>query len=164
MRSIETRLWRFRKDERGNVGVIFAVTVLPLLLLAGAAVDYSRASAIQAKLQAATDGTALTLCKMANSASADDLQRAAQSSLASCMPGAGVTADPLAVVTSPRQITLTTHATYNTAFMKVARMDTMPIATSAGCQSDERFLEISLVLDNTGSMSRSGGAGARWTR
>jgi hypothetical protein len=45
--------------------------------------------------------------------------------------------------------------------MKVARMDTMPIATSAGCQSDERFLEISLVLDNTGSMARSGGSGSK---
>jgi Flp pilus assembly protein TadG len=49
----------FWSDQRGNIGVIFALALLPVLMLVGAAVDYSRASAIRTQLQAAMDAAVL---------------------------------------------------------------------------------------------------------
>lgn len=55
-------LWtRFKADQRGATAVLFGLTVVPLVGLAGAAVDYSRASAARAALQTAADKTALNM-------------------------------------------------------------------------------------------------------
>jgi Flp pilus assembly protein TadG len=46
-------------DQSGNVGVIFALALIPVLMLVGGAIDYSRASAIRTQLQAAMDAAVL---------------------------------------------------------------------------------------------------------
>jgi Flp pilus assembly protein TadG len=46
---------RFGADRRGNIAVVFAVALLPILTAAGCAVDYSLATRMRAKLQAAAD-------------------------------------------------------------------------------------------------------------
>jgi len=49
----------FRTAKSGNVAIIFAVAMLPVTGLVGAAVDYSRASRIKTILQAASDAAAV---------------------------------------------------------------------------------------------------------
>ncbi len=50
---------RFRRDASGTIAVMFALALLPLVLFAGAALDYSRPAAITAASTA--------LCKPARS-------------------------------------------------------------------------------------------------
>lgn len=50
---------RFRRARSGSVAIIFSLSVIPLLLGVGAAVDYSNALRIRAKLQTAVDSAAL---------------------------------------------------------------------------------------------------------
>jgi hypothetical protein len=52
---------RFRKDERGATALIFGLTLVPLMGFAGAAVDYSRASASRAAMQKAADAAAMQM-------------------------------------------------------------------------------------------------------
>ncbi len=52
---------RFAKSNEGNVAVIFAIAILPVLGFVGAAIDYSRASKARTSMQAAMDSTALML-------------------------------------------------------------------------------------------------------
>ena len=49
--------------NRGNVSVIFAITLVPVLGLIGAAIDYSRANSARSSMQGALDSTALMLAK-----------------------------------------------------------------------------------------------------
>jgi Flp pilus assembly protein TadG len=49
--------------NRGNVAVIFAITLVPVLGLIGAAIDYSRANGARSSMQAALDSTALMLSR-----------------------------------------------------------------------------------------------------
>jgi len=49
----------FMRAKSGNVAMIFALALLPLVLVAGIALEYSGASAVRVKLQAATDAAAL---------------------------------------------------------------------------------------------------------
>ncbi len=49
----------FRSDSRGNVAIITALAALPMMAAIGCAVDYSNASMIRTKLQAAADAAVL---------------------------------------------------------------------------------------------------------
>jgi Flp pilus assembly protein TadG len=49
----------FRSDKRGNVAIIFAVSALPVIAAVGCVIDYSMASMIRTKLQAAADAASL---------------------------------------------------------------------------------------------------------
>ena len=54
---------QFRKSERGNVMLTFALATIPMIGFVGAAVDYSRGNSAKAAMQAAVDSTALMLSK-----------------------------------------------------------------------------------------------------
>jgi Flp pilus assembly protein TadG len=53
------RLKRFRRDQRGNIAVIFAIACVPVISAVGCAVDYSMATRMRAKLQAAADAASV---------------------------------------------------------------------------------------------------------
>jgi Flp pilus assembly protein TadG len=53
----------FAKSSEGNIAVIFAIAILPVLGFVGAAIDYSRVSKTRTSMQAALDSTALMLSK-----------------------------------------------------------------------------------------------------
>src|SRR5258707_7201134 len=48
-----------RRDVRGNVAIIFGLTLVPLIFLAGMGVDYTAAVDRQVQLNAAADAAAL---------------------------------------------------------------------------------------------------------
>jgi Flp pilus assembly protein TadG len=50
---------RFRHDEKANIAVIFAIALVPVLTAVGCAVDYSRATRMKSKLQAAADAASV---------------------------------------------------------------------------------------------------------
>ncbi|HVO03505.1 MAG TPA: TadE/TadG family type IV pilus assembly protein, partial [Candidatus Cybelea sp.] len=59
MRHAFRLIGRFRKDQRGNIAVIFALACVPLISAVGCAVDYTRATQVQSKLQAAADAASV---------------------------------------------------------------------------------------------------------
>ena len=59
MRVLLTLLNRFRRDRSGNIAVIFSIAVLPVLYSVGCSVDYSRATQLRSKLQAASDAASV---------------------------------------------------------------------------------------------------------
>jgi Flp pilus assembly protein TadG len=59
MRKLFSLIGRFRSDQRGNIAVIFAIALLPILSAIGCAVDYSRATQLRSKLLAAADAASV---------------------------------------------------------------------------------------------------------
>ena len=49
---------RFVGADQGNIAVIFAIAILPVISFVGAAIDYSRANSARSSMQAALDSTA----------------------------------------------------------------------------------------------------------
>src|SRR3954451_19844723 len=70
-------LSRFMQDRRGNVATMFAIAVIPVIGLVGAAVDYSRAASVRTGMQAAIDATALAMAKLAPTLTQTELQQKA---------------------------------------------------------------------------------------
>ncbi len=57
--TLNKRVWNFLSHVSGNVGTIFAIALLPVMLSVGAAIDYSRASNLHSKVGHATDAALL---------------------------------------------------------------------------------------------------------
>src|SRR6266850_8201133 len=57
-------MWsRFVADQRGGVAPVFALALVPMIGLGGAAIDYGRATAARTAMQATLDATALMIAK-----------------------------------------------------------------------------------------------------
>ena len=52
-------LRRFTGDRKGNVAIIFALSLMPITLLTGMGIDYTSATTKKAMLDAAADAAAL---------------------------------------------------------------------------------------------------------
>src|ERR1700724_2989074 len=78
MRGLAKKVLTIGRDRHGNVAITFALAMLPILGLVGAAVDYSHAISIRVALQGALDSTALKLSKQASSLTSKQLQSGAQ--------------------------------------------------------------------------------------
>jgi Flp pilus assembly protein TadG len=59
MRSFLRLMKRFRRDQRGNIAVIFAIATIPLIAAIGGAIDYAEAVRMKSKLQSAADAAAV---------------------------------------------------------------------------------------------------------
>ena len=71
VRDLYSRLQAFRAAEDGNIAVIFAIAILPIITGLGAAVDYSRANAAKEAVQVALDSALLAGAKDGSSTWAD---------------------------------------------------------------------------------------------
>jgi Flp pilus assembly protein TadG len=72
-------LREFASERRGNVAIIFAFALIPIIGFVGAAIDYSRGNVVKVEMQSALDSVGLMLYKTAPTLSVDQLQSAAQS-------------------------------------------------------------------------------------
>lgn len=151
-------LSQFLRRNEGGVAILFGLALFPLLFVAGAAVDYSRAGDLHSRLSAATDAVSLLLCKTPGTTTAAQLQAKAQSAAQAYMPNTPITVDPLQITADPRVITMTSRLSYPTAFVKIANFNTMDVAATATCSASETFFEIALVIDTSGSMWESSGS------
>src|SRR5260221_10712770 len=60
---VRTAAGRFAGADQGNIAVLFAIAIVPILTFVGAAIDYSRANNARSSMQAALDSTALMVAK-----------------------------------------------------------------------------------------------------
>jgi Flp pilus assembly protein TadG len=150
---------RFRAAQHGNVAVTFAFAALPIIGLIGAAVDYSRANAVKADMQAALDSTALMLSKNAASMPGSDLQAAAQQYFTALFKRSG--ADNISVTasytsTSGSSLAVSATASVPTDVMTIWGEDSITIGAKSTAKWGHARLRFALVLDNTGSMDSNG--------
>jgi Flp pilus assembly protein TadG len=152
-------LHRFLKDRRASVVPLFALSIVPIIGLIGAAVDYSRANALKASLQAAADSTALALSKTANTMDPATLQASASSYFNAVF--SRPEAQNLAVTTTftssgGSQLVVTGSATLKTLFMGIMGFPELSVAAAGTATWGMTRLRVALVLDNTGSMTQGG--------
>ena len=113
-------LSRFFSDRRGGVAPMFALCLIPLIGFVGAAVDYSHANSLKAKLQAALDATALAMAKIAPTVTPSELQSRTNAHFLAMFnyPDAkNVTLTPTYTNSGGAQLVIKASATMDTSFM-----------------------------------------------
>ena len=151
----------FRGDRRGNIAVIFALTMVPMMGLIGAAVDYSRAINARTAMQTALDTAALMISKDASTLSAAQITTKAQgyfNALYNHPETANVAITATYTAASggnPAKVVMTGSATMATDFMKVAGFPSLNLGVSSTTKWGSTKMRVAMALDNTGSMATS---------
>ncbi len=140
---------------------MFALALIPMVGLAGAAIDYSRVNAARSAMYATLDATALMLSRDAVGLTPEQIKTKATSYFTAQFNRPEVTNVVVdAVLTNPQAGSYTLHVTASgtvgTTFGRVLGTDTINFGGTADVQWGVKKLELALVLDNTGSMASNG--------
>lgn len=143
-------LWKMvQRDERGSVAIIFAMSLLVLMICAGMGIDYSRAQSFRTEMQNAVDAAALAMASNIGDVPDEDLQSAANDVFQGHFDGtATVTATKL-----ERGVELRANGKLPMTLMHLAGIKEMDISTLARAERETRKIEVALVLDSSGSMA-----------
>ncbi|SDG33300.1 TadE/TadG family type IV pilus assembly protein [Bosea robiniae] len=157
--SLPEMFRRFRRDQRGNVMMLFGLVLVPLMGVVGVAIDYSRASNTRQALNAAIDSAALMAARDAQKLTDGELRTRIDAWIRDNLPpdvkgefeSAAVTIDRTA-----RTIKIEAKAIVPTTISRVLGTSQLPVGTNSESTWGTNKIELALVLDNTGSMSSSG--------
>ncbi|HTK12393.1 MAG TPA: VWA domain-containing protein [Xanthobacteraceae bacterium] len=148
-------------DAKGGVAPMLAIALVPIVGTVAASIDYSRAAAARTAMQAVLDSTALMLAREAKTLSNGTIQSEAQSYFNANYNRPEVSNVSIAAqVSSPTPgnyvVDVSASAVVHNAFTGVIGKPTTAITGAAQSIWGIKKLNLSLVLDNTGSMAQSG--------
>lgn len=148
-----TALARFFGNRRGNVAVIFALALLPVMAATGSAIDITRALQVKARLNSALDAAGLAAGKQIDAN--DETIIATATAYFNANYPADELGDPgpLSVDITDNTISLHVTASVETTIMKFAGFDEINVAADNEISRAVTGLEVALALDNTGSMA-----------
>jgi Flp pilus assembly protein TadG len=139
MRRFSELLRSFQSNTRGNVALIFAVAIIPILGFVGAAVDYSIAARTRTKITAALD-TAVLLAtsktETANTAAVAQADAVAMFNAQMATFGFAGTTPTITVTDTPtgRTATGTASSVVPTTFMRVMGFNSLTVNGSSSAQ------------------------------
>ena len=159
LRRLARKMRSIGHDRRGNVAIIFALSLLPIIGLIGSGIDYGHAISVRVALQAGLDSTALMLSKKATSLTSGQLQTMAQNyfnALFNRPEAQNVSITATYTTTGGSQVVVNGSANVSTYFMGIMGFHTLNVTGQATAKWGFSRLRVALVLDNTGSMAESG--------
>ncbi|MFT4116226.1 pilus assembly protein TadG-related protein [Bradyrhizobium sp.] len=156
-------LGSFASADQGNIAVIFAISLIPILAFVGAAIDYTRAVRARTAMQAALDSTALMLSKdlSSNQIAVSDIPTKAPLYFNGLYNAAGVEAQGVTVTPTYTAASGSTAATIVVGgsgyvmsdFMQIAGFPQLGFSASSTTTWGNVKMRVALALDNTGSMA-----------
>ena len=152
----------FRSEKKGQVAIIFGLAILPLMGFVGTAVDYARATAVLASLNAAADAAALNaVAKGRVTHQAPDTATIQSFFMASAAVNQYVTVSNFNVTTTNSATTLYVQIDYTaqvaTSFMNIFGYNQMTMTGTSKAATDlPPFVDFQLLMDNSPSMGVAG--------
>ncbi len=151
-------LRRFWRSRRANVAVTFAVAALPVSMMVGMGVDLANASRVKMALQDATDEAAISLARQQSTIADSAIASTANSYvMASYNKTPTVTVTNATIDRSNIIATIDDQAVVPLFFSQLVGMSSMTVKAHAVAQGLQ--IEVSLVLDTSGSMADVAGSG-----
>ena len=162
-RHVREAAARFGAANQGNIAVIFAIALLPMLSFVGAAIDYSRVNNARSSMQAALDSTALMLSKDLSSGiiTAAQINAKAQAYFTALYTNTDaqsvvISASYTANSSMGSTILVNGSGSVTTDFMKLAGFPSLSFNISSTTAWGNVRLRVAMALDNTGSMADDG--------
>ena len=148
---------RFKEDRRGNVAIIFAAVLLPIIGMTGAAIDYKRITNARAQLLMALDGALLALGSSPKRGDTEALQflNSYVSAQLSALDYRGAW-EITSLSQDGARISAEIAGSLETTLMGLLGVELVSFDTSSTVVRDQKNVELALVLDNTGSMASNG--------
>ena len=163
-RRLSGKALAFLRAKSGNVAMMFALTLVPMTIAAGAGLDMARAMMVKANMEEALDAAALavgaqktkpTSCASdATDSACTNLRTIAQQYFAANYSGSPSLGSPQAVSMTITNSTVQLSVTdaLPTTLLSVAGVPNFNVTATNAVVWGQTKLWVSLVLDNTGSM------------
>ena len=156
--QIERILSRFAHDRAGNVAMMFGMTIVPMMIALGMAVDMTNASRTQQKLAGMVDAMALASAKAHSDV--DNRDAVAQTFLDANLtdgygPGLTITNVSVAFDDGAKTVVVSVTADVPTLMMGIAGIDKVTTSVHSKVSYEAHASEpvsVALVLDVSGSM------------
>jgi Flp pilus assembly protein TadG len=142
----------FVRQRGGNIAILFAFTLIPILIGAGIAVDYGRALLVRTNMQNAADSAALALGSWVGLSQSDMQTKAQQYFNANYPPSSLGTVGALNLSFGANTITVSVSGSVKTTFLNVANIDHIDVGATNTVTSPLTYVNFYLLLDNTPSM------------
>ena len=154
--SLKSSVTRFLENRDGQVGAVFAVTILPILALTGSGVELSMINANRGGLQNALDAAALSVVRD-GAATEDEAETMIAERMSALLGRSGITVD-VSEFTPSAHLVATANETYETVLLDVMGLTDFDLGVDTEVTTGgNRPVEVVLVLDNTPSMYGNGG-------
>jgi Flp pilus assembly protein TadG len=164
LKAITAKVRAFARSKRGNVAMIFAIAMVPLVIAAGTGLDFARAMLVRQQMTGALDAAGLAV------GSSTGLDQVSAQALAQKYFDANYTVDKTAFGTptvsiptsgynSGGSVLIIATTPMPTVLMKLAGITSVPVTASTTVVWGQSKMWVSLVLDNTGSMAQTDASG-----
>lgn len=153
--QILRRLWSGTDSQTGNVAILFALALLPIVGVTGAAIDYAMAFSNRTSLQKSLDSAALALAKLMPLSQAQ-LDTQGWQIFQASLGHLSVSLQPADLkITTPGigRLVLNVSTNYKASITGIVGVKSFPIGAHAEVTWGIKKLELALALDNTGSMA-----------
>ncbi|ARO34136.1 Flp pilus assembly Tad-like protein (plasmid) [Rhizobium sp. NXC14] len=150
---ITSTLRSLGRDRGGNVAIVVALSLVPMLVAVGASFDYIRSYNVRQRMQSDLDAALIAAVKQINNTEDTDALKEKVSAWFHAQVDNSYTLDDIDIDTVNHNITATASGTVPTTFMKIANIETVPVSVgSAVKRPATSYLNVYIVIDTSPSM------------
>lgn len=147
----------FIKNTSGNVITTTALLMVPIILFAGSAVDYSQFARKKTTLQNVVDSAALAVSHDLKQKTQNEIESDVDDFLRSNLSKeqySEINDVEITIPAAKQKITVTVDSSHPTTLMQIAGIDKLSYMPSSTVSAPTGNIEIMMVLDTTGSMGQ----------
>lgn len=143
----------FKKDQRGSMSIVAALSAIPLIVAGGAAIDLERALNARTVLRASLDSAALYAATLPDKTNGALTTKSKYYLDTNYLNNGDAQVSGFQVVNNGSTVTATASVSLNTIFMSLIGTNNITVNAASTVVKQGINLEVSLVLDNSGSMN-----------
>ncbi|RUM22151.1 pilus assembly protein [Rhizobium vallis] len=146
-------LRNFGGNRNGNVAMVVAFCLVPMLVAVGASFDYIRSYNARQRMQSDLDAALIAAVKQINNTADTEALKRKVADWFHAQVESNYTLGAINIDTSNHNITATASGTVPTTFMKIANIDTVDVSVSSAVKGPATaYLNVYIVIDTSPSM------------
>ncbi|SFO50151.1 Flp pilus assembly protein TadG [Cohaesibacter marisflavi] len=152
----------FSRDQSGAIAIIFVLSLLPIIMMLGAAIDYARAALARSEAQDALDAATLAAVKQIGALDEKDISDLISAYVSANGPkDSNIKIDKIDIQDNPTSLQVWASGSTQMTLMQFANIDNIDFTVTSKTVAGNKTLEVVMVLDNSGSMASSAGSKTR---
>ncbi|MFF0922755.1 TadE/TadG family type IV pilus assembly protein [Rhizobium leguminosarum] len=140
------------RDRSGNVAIVVALTLVPMIVAVGASFDYIRTYNVRQRMQSDLDTALIAAVKEIDTDDAVALKQKVSDWFHAQVENSYTLGD-INIDTSNHKITATASGTVPTTLMRIANINTVPVSVASAVKGPATsYLNVYIVIDTSPSM------------
>ena len=131
MKRRSLSLLEISRDERGSVAILFGLMAVPLFLMIGLAIDYTRAVKVRSAMQSVADGATLAGATLPSDATIQERSATAQTYFAANLKSRHLPSVIPQVTADDTSVSLTASGTIPTLVLRIAHVNSFPLKVTS---------------------------------